>query len=80
MTLARGRENLEHMAPEHVSRVIATLNPKLTVLTHFGRGVLKQGPELIAENVAKGSSRVVAAKDGMMIDIDTLEVRFPGVR
>jgi ribonuclease BN (tRNA processing enzyme) len=80
MTLARGRENLEHMAPEHVARVIETLNPNLTVLTHFGRGVLKQGPELIAENVAKGSSRVVAAKDGMMVDIDTLEVRFPEVR
>ncbi|MFP4482920.1 MAG: MBL fold metallo-hydrolase [Thermovirgaceae bacterium] len=77
MTLARGRKNLEHMAPEDVTRLVESLNPELTVLTHFGRGVLKQGPDLIAENIGKGKSRVVAAQDGMLIDVDTLEILFP---
>jgi len=78
MTLAKGRDNLEHLAPEHVAAVVGSLHPELTILTHFGRGVLKQGPELIAENIARGmSSRVVAAQDGMLVDIDTLEIRMP---
>ncbi len=77
MTLARGRANLEHLAPEHVAAVVESLSPELTILTHFGRGVLKQGPELIAENIGNGRSRVVAAKDGMLVDVDTLEIRMP---
>ncbi|MGC9373135.1 MAG: hypothetical protein ACP5DY_07405 [Thermovirgaceae bacterium] len=77
MTLAKGRDNLEHLAPEQVAAVVESLNPELTILTHFGRGVLKQGPEQIAENIAKERSRVVAAQDGMLVDIDTLEIRLP---
>ncbi|MGC9490826.1 MAG: MBL fold metallo-hydrolase [Thermovirgaceae bacterium] len=77
MTLARGRDNLDHLAPEHVAAVVERLTPELTILTHFGRGVLKQGPELIAENIGKGRSRVVAAQDGMLVDIETLEIRLP---
>jgi ribonuclease BN (tRNA processing enzyme) len=77
MTLPRVRDDLDHLAPEHVAAVVERLTPELTILTHFGRGVLKQGPERIAENIGKGRSRVVAAQDGMVVDIETLQIRLP---
>jgi len=77
MTLAKERSHLDHLSPVHVSRLVETLEPELTLLTHFGRGVLKEGPEKIAEKISKGKYRVVAARDGMRVDIDDLLIEFP---
>lgn len=78
MTLMRRRDNLDHMSPEDVTALVGLLKPELTVLTHFGRGVLKKGPDLVAESIAEGASQVVAARDGMQIRIDDLAIVFAG--
>ena len=52
-------------------KIISVNKPKVSILTHFGMTVLKMKPWEIAEDLSeKLGVKVIAARDGMQIDID----------
>ncbi len=77
MTLPHRCKGIDHLCPDDVSRIVETLAPDLVILTHFGRSVLLAGPEKIASDLTRLGTRVVAARDGMVIDLETLEIWDP---
>ncbi len=57
-----------HMTCDHVVEILKEINPKLTVLTHFGMKMITSGPDFQAAKIERMTGKkVVAAKDGMVI-------------
>jgi hypothetical protein len=55
-------------------RIIATLKPKVAILTHFGMSVWRAKPWEIAEKLTqKTGVKVIAARDGMKFDFSKLD-------
>ena len=64
-------EPIEHLSIEDVKSIIEKAKPKLTVLTHFGMTMIKAKPWAVAAELEKESGlRVIAASDGMKIDLE----------
>jgi phosphoribosyl 1,2-cyclic phosphodiesterase len=62
---------IEHLCLQEAEQIISTNKPLLAILTHFGMGMVKAKPWEIAEQLTKKlGSTVIAAQDGMEIDID----------
>ncbi|MGB9748415.1 MAG: MBL fold metallo-hydrolase [Candidatus Woesearchaeota archaeon] len=56
---------------EDACRIIESIRPNLAIITHFGIEMLKENPLTEARNIAKKTStNVMAAKDGMSINLD----------
>jgi ribonuclease BN (tRNA processing enzyme) len=52
-------------------KIIENIRPNLAIITHFGIEMLKENPLTEARNIARKSSvNVIAAKDGMNINLD----------
>ena len=67
----QNKRGFEHFDVSDVEKIIATNKPKLAILTHFGMTMIKQKPWEIAENLSKKLGvKVIAASDGMEIDLD----------
>ena len=65
------RDDILHLSLKDAERIISKNRPKLSVLTHFGMTMLKAKPWELAENLSKKLNlKVVAANDGMVIDIE----------
>jgi hypothetical protein len=55
-------------------RLITEIKPKATILTHFGMGVWRAKPALVAaELTQKTGIKVIAATDGMIFDLAELD-------
>jgi ribonuclease BN (tRNA processing enzyme) len=65
---------LDHISILDAERLISKIRPKAAILTHFGMGVWKAKPWLIAEQLTeKTGVRVIAARDGMKFDLAELD-------
>jgi ribonuclease BN (tRNA processing enzyme) len=65
------RSNIEHLCLHEAELIIKESKPRLAILTHFGMGMVKAKPWEIAEQLTKKLGvQVLAAQDGMQIDID----------
>jgi len=65
------RSNIEHLCLHEAELIIKENKPRLAILTHFGMGMVKVKPWEIAEQLTKKLGvQVLAAQDGMQIDID----------
>ena len=63
--------NIEHLSLKDAEKIISKNKPKLAILTHFGTTVVKAKPWEIAEKLTeKLGTKVIAASDGMKIDLD----------
>jgi phosphoribosyl 1,2-cyclic phosphodiesterase len=62
---------IEHLCLQEAEQIIEANKPQLAILTHFGMGMVKAKPWELAEHLTKklGVS-VIAARDGMLVDID----------
>lgn len=69
--------HLDHMSVEDAGELLDYLHPKLATLTHLGMAILGQNPDRLAKNIEKKTTRVVAGRDGMIINLDTLQVMSP---
>ncbi len=76
MTLTRPRANIEHLSPVEVATLIERLHPRRIILTHLGRGVLREGPEKLAARLSRPTTNVIAARDGMIVDLQSLDLKF----
>jgi len=62
---------IDHLSVEDAERILEKVRPKVGVLTHFGMTMLRMRPREVAEKMGKRLSiPVVAARDGMTLDID----------
>ena len=66
-----GEEPIDHLSIEDVKTIIREVKPKVTVLTHFGMTMIKAKPWIVAAELEKELGlRVIAASDGMKIDLE----------
>ena len=71
VVLFEERKEIRHLCLKDVEKIISANKPKLCILTHFGMTMIKQKPWEIAEKLTKKYGvKVIAARDGMEIDID----------
>jgi ribonuclease BN (tRNA processing enzyme) len=65
---------VDHLSVPDAERIIATLKPKVAILTHFGMSIWRAKPWEIAEKLTqKTGVRVIAARDGMKFEFSRLD-------
>jgi hypothetical protein len=65
------KSSIEHLSLPEAELIIKENKPRLAILTHFGMGMVKSKPWEIAEQLTKKIGvPVLAAQDGMQVDID----------
>lgn len=64
--------NLDHISVPEVASLLQVLHPELLLLTHLGHMILEQEPRKIAERLSTEKTRVIAAEDRMIVDLETL--------
>ncbi len=61
-------EHVDHLSVKEAGRIISEMRPQKAILTHFGRDVLKYGPEELSKALARECGiEVMAAQDGMSL-------------
>jgi len=64
-------KKIQHLTIKDAEKIISKNKPKLSILTHFGMTMIKAKPWKIAEELSKKTSlNVIAASDGMAINLD----------
>ena len=64
---------IQHLALENAKRIIQKSQPKIAILTHFGMTMVKAKPWELAEKISSELGiKILAARDGMLFNIDTL--------
>lgn len=72
VVLYEERKHIQHLCLQDAEKILSANKPKLCVLTHFGMTMIKHKPWVIAEKLTKKYDvKVIAARDGMEIDIDS---------
>ncbi|HHF58847.1 MAG TPA: MBL fold metallo-hydrolase, partial [Thermoplasmatales archaeon] len=70
------REDILHLSLRDAEKIIETNRPKLAILTHFGMGMLRAKPWKLAEEMSKRLNlNVIAANDGMMVDVEKYKTK-----
>ena len=63
----------EHLSVPDAGEIIRTLKPKAAIITHFGMGMWRAGPQKMAAKLTEQTGiRVIAAKDGMQFDLSEI--------
>jgi len=71
IVLLRDKDGVNHLSLTDAEKILSTNKPKLGVLTHFGMTMIQAKPWEIAANLSeKLGIEVIAARDGMTIDLD----------
>ena len=71
--LIEEKDYIQHLSLKDVEKIISANKPKLTILTHFGMTFIKAKPwEIAGDLTEKFGVKVIAASDGMEIDLDKL--------
>jgi phosphoribosyl 1,2-cyclic phosphodiesterase len=59
-------EIVDHLALNDVESLLKDIQPKNTILTHFGMHIIREKPWLLAKNLSKRTGvNVIAGRDGM---------------
>ncbi len=65
---------LDHLSMPDAERLIKEIKPNTALLTHFGMGVWRAKPALVAEELSqKTGIKVIAATDGLIYDLAELD-------
>jgi phosphoribosyl 1,2-cyclic phosphodiesterase len=71
VVLLEDKSTIEHLCLAEAEQIIAENKPRVAILTHFGMGMVKAKPWEIAEQLSqKLGIHIIAANDGMAIDLD----------
>jgi len=75
VVLIEKRKEIKHLCLSDAEKILSANKPKLCILTHFGMTMIKHKPWEIAEKLTKKYGvKVIAAQDGMEIDIDQYKI------
>jgi ribonuclease BN (tRNA processing enzyme) len=70
--------NLDHLHAPDAEELVKAIRPKLAVLSHFGMRMLAAKPWVIAREMSdRTGCKVVAASDGMMVDLEEYKAPIP---
>ena len=73
VVLFKEKDWIDHLSLIDVERMLPNIKSKLVILSHFGMTVIKQRPWEIAEKLTeKFGVKVIAARDGMTINLDEI--------
>jgi phosphoribosyl 1,2-cyclic phosphodiesterase len=65
------KPGIDHLSLKDAEKILSQNQPKVGVLTHFGMTMLTAKPWVLAEKLTqKLGIRVLAARDGMVLDLD----------
>jgi ribonuclease BN (tRNA processing enzyme) len=65
---------IDHLSVPDVERLVMEIKPKVAIMTHFGMGIWRAKPWLIAEQLTeKTGIKVIAARDGMKFHLSELD-------
>jgi len=65
---------IDHLSVPDVERLVNEIKPKIAIMTHFGMGIWRANPTLIAEELTKKTGiKVIAARDGMTFHLSELD-------
>ncbi len=68
----RDEMNVDHLTWEDARSIVSEIRPKVTVFQHFGTKMLEAGPPRLAQELEDEiGRRVIAAYDGLRLDLDT---------
>jgi len=74
VVLLEERPKIEHLSIKDAEKILSINKPKLGILSHFGMTMIKSKPWEIAEKLTKKLGvNVIAASDGMNIDLDKIK-------
>jgi L-ascorbate metabolism protein UlaG (beta-lactamase superfamily) len=75
VVLAEPKSGIDHLSIPDVKVILNKIRPKVAIITHYGMGVWKAKPPILARMLSDETGvPVIAARDGMRFDIDRLEV------
>ena len=69
-TLKFPRARLDHMTITDIQSLLGILHPKTAILTHMGGEILNLGDEYLERRLSTKYTRVITARDGMIIDLE----------
>jgi len=72
VALAFPRWRLDHMSLPDTASLLARMAPKAAVITHMGNDLLDMGPESLSSRLSTDRTVVLAASDGMIIDLSDI--------
>ena len=70
VTLLKKVLPIEHLSVPDIEDLLTKIAPSKLVMTHFGTKILEHSTDDIAKRLTNSNTRVIAAKDGMLIPID----------
>ena len=71
VVMLEDKSTIEHLCLKEAEQIIEANKPRLAILTHFGMNMVKAKPWEIAERLSeKLGTKIIAARDGMEVDID----------
>ena len=73
VTFPNKKPRLDHMSAEDAGELLQKLHPEKAVITHMGVIMIEAGPEKYAKMISTEKTKVIAGRDGMVIDLDTLK-------
>jgi ribonuclease BN (tRNA processing enzyme) len=73
VALAYPRYRLDHMSMTDAESMLAYMHPKMTIITHMGSDLLDMGEQAISSRLSSCGARIVAARDGMIINIGDID-------
>ncbi len=64
--------NAKHLDIKGVKELLIKIDPEIAVVTHFGKSILRKGPQKVASQLARetGIKKVIAAEDGLKIKLN----------
>ncbi|MBN1333134.1 MAG: MBL fold metallo-hydrolase [Synergistales bacterium] len=77
-TLLRTIERIDHLSIPEVEKILEKIRPDWAILTHFGTSILEKGPEQCIRDMDLLWTKVIAARDNMIFDLDSRKIVCPG--
>ena len=71
VVLSEPWENINHLSIQDVEKLVSSIKPKITILTHFGMSMVKLKPWIAADHISKKTGlKVIAASDGLCFSLN----------
>jgi ribonuclease BN (tRNA processing enzyme) len=73
VVFVKPKDGIDHLSIGDAEKIINGIKPKAAILNHFGMSIWKAHPWELADDLSqKTGTKVLAARDGMVFDLNTL--------
>lgn len=75
VVLLEAKDWINHLSVVDAEKIISEIQPKLSILTHFGMTMIKAKPWKIADKLSESTqSNVIAASDGLQVSLQKKDI------